>query len=536
MKVSAMGGVMLGIALLAAATVACAGASHSRYVVLGMGSARWDGGIMPWYYNHQGAPAGIAESDAVAVLQKAAAKWSNGCNFQLQYQGVTTTATWVKDGITVLGWQSGFGESGTTNSVYTDLRIKESDIRFNAGSVTSTTSLEAVATHEFGHALGLDHSNQPDSIMYANPYHSAKDQLTLKNDDITACQALYGASALGAVSKYDGSAAISLSSGETATVYLTATAPDVSNPPTASLASLSASTGKVYFSAFFRGVSVGQTLRLDLVAPDGTLYESSATPAQFANGYYAFSYNWSGVGASALSGVWQVYFWAGSTLKAKAQFTNTTSTALPRPPEMVVIGRPAGGQFSYSATNLTPERPIEQAAWSFDRGALNLESAPSVTLAAGQTHAVQLALRSGTGRYTNQSSGADYLLLQSVPVSASGTLDAALFSGQTSGSKEALTFQATVVIPSTESGAKNVYVVAQVGTALFYKTAGAWSALQGGIQPLFSTTAPAVATFNILDAMDLSALPAGTVVYVGYGDNLDQVVQNVSFGKVFTLQ
>lgn len=523
--------------LLVAGAGANAADGKFEYVVFGMGGARWDGGVMKWSYNHQGAPSGISEADALAAVQKAAAKWSNGCNFKLQYQGTTTTATWVKDSINVVGWQSGFSEAGTTDSAFTDILIKEGDIRFNAGSVTDTTKLEAVATHEFGHALGLDHSNQPDSIMFANPYHSTTDQLALKSDDITACQALYGASALGTLSKYNASSAVSLSSGETATVYVTTTAPDTKNLPASSLSSLSGTTGKVYFWVYFRGMTLGQTLRIDLVAPDGTLYESSSTTATFANGYYAFSYTWSSVGASAMPGTWSVYFRANDTLKAKTQFANAATADQPVPPEMVVIGRPSGGGFSYSATNLTPARPVAEAVWSIDGGALNSASAPTVSLSAGKIHTVQLALRGTKGRYSNQDSGsADYLITQSVPLSSSGTLAAAVFSGQLGGSKESATLQATTVIPATESGTKNVYVVAQVGTAMFYKTAGAWNAMQGSIQPLFSTAAPAVATFNILDAMDVSILPVGTVIYVGYGDNLDQVVQKSAFGKVFSLQ
>ncbi|MBS4095590.1 MAG: matrixin family metalloprotease [Sulfuricella sp.] len=527
-------GIMLGALLGAGSGVSVAGGQF-EYVVFGMGGSRWDGGVMKWYYNPQGTPSGISTGDAVAVLQKAAAKWSNGCNFQFQYQGTTTTPTWVTDGINVVGWQSGLSESGTTNSAYSDLRIREADIRFNSATVTSLASLEAVATHEFGHALGLDHSNVADSIMYANPYHSSTDQLVLKSDDITACQALYGASALGTVAKYNAASAVTLAAGETANVYVTTSAPSVSSPPTSSLASISGSAGKVYFSAFFKGMTIGQTLRIDLVAPDGTLYESSSTTGQYAGGYYAFSYNWSGVGASAMPGNWQVYFWAGDNLKAKTQFTNVASADQPQPPEMVVIGKLEGGRFNYSATNLTPSRPVAETVWSFDGGALNSASTPAVTFAAG-THSAQLALRGTAGRYSNQSLGADYLLAQSVPVSAAGTLASAVFSGQTSGSKESLTLQATTVIPSSESSSKNVYVVAQVGTALFYKTAGAWNALQSTAQPLFSTAVPAVATFNIIDAMDVNFLPVGTVIYVGYGDNLDQVVQKASFGKVFTLQ
>jgi hypothetical protein len=92
-----------------------------------------------------------------------------------------------------------------------------------------------------------------------------------------------------------------------------------------------------------------------------------------------------------------------------------------------------------------------------------------------------------------------------------------------------------MVVPAADSGAKNIYVMALVGGGWYYTTPAAWNPFQGAAQPLFSATAPAVLTFNILDEMDLSALPVGTEIYVGYGDTLDQLVQRASYGKVFTL-
>ncbi|GAB4527253.1 MAG: hypothetical protein OHK0046_44890 [Anaerolineae bacterium] len=58
-------------------------------------------------------------------------------------------------------------------------------------------SLLAVATHEFGHAIGLLHSNDPSALMYAqySPYNLAPTE-----DDILGVQRLYGAGDSGGVS------------------------------------------------------------------------------------------------------------------------------------------------------------------------------------------------------------------------------------------------------------------------------------------------------------------------------------------------
>lgn len=56
----------------------------------------------------------------------------------------------------------------------------------------SGTNLFQVAVHEFGHSLGLGHSNNPDAIMAAI-YRGYVPNAELREDDIAGIQALYGA-------------------------------------------------------------------------------------------------------------------------------------------------------------------------------------------------------------------------------------------------------------------------------------------------------------------------------------------------------
>jgi len=63
----------------------------------------------------------------------------------------------------------------------------------DAGSVRVWlgTNLLSVAAHEIGHALGISHSSERGSLMYAW-YDSYNPVLKLHYDDITAIQHLYG--------------------------------------------------------------------------------------------------------------------------------------------------------------------------------------------------------------------------------------------------------------------------------------------------------------------------------------------------------
>lgn len=53
-------------------------------------------------------------------------------------------------------------------------------------------NLFLVAAHEFGHSLGLDHSNVPGALMYPTYSYTDPDTYILPRDDVNRIQAVYG--------------------------------------------------------------------------------------------------------------------------------------------------------------------------------------------------------------------------------------------------------------------------------------------------------------------------------------------------------
>lgn len=173
--------------------------------VLGASSQSWSGKQINWYYNPAGQPANLGTDQVVTALKVAAARWSGMCNIAFNYQGLTAvqpvlngTSSQV-DGVNVVGWGflqgSQAAYSALTQTWWAGSSLIDADVVMNLSQSWSTTEVEAIMTHEWGHALGLAHSEVAASVMFASPYHSVTYMRTLRGDDANGCAALYGVAA-----------------------------------------------------------------------------------------------------------------------------------------------------------------------------------------------------------------------------------------------------------------------------------------------------------------------------------------------------
>jgi len=170
-----------------------------KYLYLFSPSARWSGPLR-WKYNPANAPAALADKAAViAKIAGAFDKWSSQCGITYVYDGETTVApnSSSPDGVSVVGWGAiDPGLGAWTYAWYTQNGnarvIFDADVTLSTTNVASLSDLDRLMTHEWGHAMGLDHSDSESAVMAGPPSTHYNALVTPQADDLRGCRCQYG--------------------------------------------------------------------------------------------------------------------------------------------------------------------------------------------------------------------------------------------------------------------------------------------------------------------------------------------------------
>lgn len=161
----------------------------------------WGTNQVVYYVNPQNLY--VSDSAAIWAIQTAASAWhdQSGANIQLVYGGTTNGSSLVlnnKNEVFFRNDSTGYiGETywwydGSGHLVDADIVLHESYTYFAGSGCSGGIYIEDVAIHEFGHALGLGHSEVAATTMEpAMPGYCDTSQLTLEADDISGIRSLY---------------------------------------------------------------------------------------------------------------------------------------------------------------------------------------------------------------------------------------------------------------------------------------------------------------------------------------------------------
>jgi hypothetical protein len=166
--------------------------------------AKWGTSRVDFYVNP--ANADVGKADAQASLVAGARAWTSQSNaaFEFVFAGTVSDTATSNDGRNVVFFRNTTNGSSiaSTYSWWSNGKLLDSDIifwdggfRFFAGSSgcggSNAAYIEDIAAHEFGHALGLNHSTVSGATMYAGYSTCSMSQRTLAADDVAGVEALY---------------------------------------------------------------------------------------------------------------------------------------------------------------------------------------------------------------------------------------------------------------------------------------------------------------------------------------------------------
>lgn len=190
----------LGPLVMALASMVLASGVSRAYL---LSSHYWATSSVNYYINPSNRD--MSQQAAISTLQAAAANWSEQttANIHLVYAGTTSGSSVTNNGKNEVFFRSTSNGSMAGATYYwwgangklldSDTLFYDGGFKFFPGSsgCSGGEYLEDIATHEFGHSIGLGHSLLTSATMYPSLYSCSQIWRSLSADDITAVQKAY---------------------------------------------------------------------------------------------------------------------------------------------------------------------------------------------------------------------------------------------------------------------------------------------------------------------------------------------------------
>jgi hypothetical protein len=275
---------------LAALGLLALSAAAGAYVLNG---PKWGISQIPYYINPVNGD--MSETDAITAIQAAAMNWTSQSNaaISLYYMGRTSGSSLTKNDRNEVFFRNASAGS-TAAEVYwwydSNYRLVEADMvfydggfRFFPGSsgCASGLYLEDVATHEFGHVLGLGHSSVSTATMAPSVQWCSMATRSLDGDDLAGVEALYppgGTNTAPSVSITSPANGATVAEG-TSILFAGSAADQEDGPLSGSLLWLSSRDGQIGSGASFTRVlsAGGHTITARVTDSKGVTTESRRT-------------------------------------------------------------------------------------------------------------------------------------------------------------------------------------------------------------------------------------------------------------------
>ncbi|MCI0420934.1 MAG: IPT/TIG domain-containing protein [Acidobacteria bacterium] len=178
---------------------------HHAFVRIGS-RARWQTLPVP-YRIHAGGLPGLGNSSEFIAVQRAFDTWQNlpTSSVAFHYEGASEVQNGGNDGVNIISFQDtsfsfGTGTIAVTLSSSSQGIFRDADILFNPANPnipfatdgrSDAFDIQAIATHEIGHFLGLDHTSIVSATMNPTGARGTVFPRALKSDDIIGASTIY---------------------------------------------------------------------------------------------------------------------------------------------------------------------------------------------------------------------------------------------------------------------------------------------------------------------------------------------------------